>query len=380
MQAVRDLAPSIAGRSGEIEAARRLPADLLGQLKEAGCVRMLVPQSHGGYEEDMRTSLNVIELLAHADGSTGWTTMIAAEAPQIFANLSREHFDALYSSGPDVIVGGGFSPQGLAHVQQGGYRVMGRWGFATGCQHADWLFGNCVVMEDGRPRPGPMEGVPTMRAMLFRQGGMQIIDTWSVLGLRGTGSHDVAVENAVVPEPDTFDIFLGKTAVAGPAYVAPVLHFAVHMGAVALGIAQGALDDLTALATDGKRRLYARTPLAESQLFKFRLGRADTSVHAARAYLYAFGDELWHACTHAPETAQGLTAKTSATLAWATSAAIEAVDACYHAAGASSVRDSASLQRRFRDIHTFSQHAAAVDAWFCSPGAALLGQPTGFWY
>jgi alkylation response protein AidB-like acyl-CoA dehydrogenase len=380
VEAARDLAPVIASRAAEIEAGRRLPLDLLAQLKQAGFFRMFVPRGHGGYEVDMRTSIEVLETLARADGATGWTTMIGSESTHLFALLSRERFDALYSAGPDLIIGGAFNPQGQAVVEKGGYRASGRWGFATGCQHADYLFANCVVVQDGKPRPGPSEGVPQTRAMLFRANEVRILgDTWNVLGLRGTGSHDIALEGAFCPEANTFDLFAGTPSVHIPGFVAPLLHFILHMAAVSLGIAQGAVDDLVKLVTTGKRRLYARVPLIESPVFQLELGRLDTSVRAARALLRDVSDEFWNACVNDPASAMPIAPRISAALTWITDTAAQVVESCYREGGASSLKDGSSLQRRFRDLHTFRQHAAAAEGWFGQAGAALLGQPTGFW-
>jgi alkylation response protein AidB-like acyl-CoA dehydrogenase len=377
LQAARDLGPAIAARSAEIDAARRLPKDLLEQLKAAGCFRMFVPRSHGGHEVDLLLGMEILETLARADGSTGWVTMIGSESPHLFALLSRERFDAIYSASPDVIVAGGFKSQGQAQVEPGGYRVSGRWAFASGCEHADWLFGNCVLLENGQTRPGLVEGVPAMRGMMFRAQDMRVMDTWSVLGLRGTGSHDITIEGAFCPEQDTFDIFQGKPSVPGPGFIATLPQFQLHMGAVAVGIAQGAIDDAVALALGGKQRLYARTPLTQSQPFQLRLGRAEMSLRAARALLRDSASQLWKDCMEAPDTAIAQLSQTSATLAWVTETAMGVVDSCYRAGGGGVARDSASLQRRFRDIHTFSQHAAVAEEFMLQMGAALMGQPTG---
>ncbi|WP_437941232.1 acyl-CoA dehydrogenase family protein [Sorangium sp. So ce341] len=382
LHAVRDLAPAIAARSADIEEARRLPADLLEQLKAAGCFRMFVPRSHGGHDVDLRTGMDVLETLARADGATAWTVMIGSESPHLFVLLSRERFDAIYAGGPDVIIGGAFNAQGEAHAAEGGYRVTGRWSFASGCEHSSWLFGNCVILDGGRPRMRPAgdgREIPEMRGMLFPASEVRIIDTWSVLGLRGTGSHDIMVEGAFCPAENSFDIFQGQSSVPGPGFVAPVLHCVLHMGAVAVGIAQGALDDLVAIASSGKKRLYARAQLADSPVFQVHLGRAETSVRAARALLRDLGDEFWAACVNNPGAAVAMAPRISGALAWVTEVAARAVDACYQAGGGGVARNASSVQRRFRDIHTFSQHAAAAEGWLGQTGAALLGQPTGYW-
>jgi alkylation response protein AidB-like acyl-CoA dehydrogenase len=214
--------------------------------------------------------------------------------------------------------------------------------------------------------------------MIFPASCVRIIDTWSVLGLRGTGSHDIALTDAFCPAERTIDIFMGQSSVPSPSFVAPVLHFVLHMGAVAVGIAQGALDAVVAHVSSGKKRLYARTPTADSALFQVHLGRAEMGVRAARALLRDVGDEVWAACSSDPASITALSPRASAALAWVTETAIAAVDTCYKAGGGSAAHDSSPLQRRFRDIHTLRQHAAAAEGWLGQAGAALLGKPTGF--
>ena len=271
--AVRDLAPLISARSAEIDAARRLPLDLLGQLTAAGCFRMFVPKSHGGLDIDVPASMEIIETLASADGSTGWVVMIGSETPMLLALLSRKHFDNLYANGPDVIIAGAFAPRGHAELVDGSYRVSGRWGFASGCQHSQWLFGNCIVTENGTPRAGVIPGTAQARGMMFAPSKAQILDTWSVNGLRGTGSHDIAVEDLTVAEDDSFDIFFGRPCIETPSMAEPLLYAALHIGAVAIGIAQRAITEIVALANTNKRRLYASASIAESPLFQYRVGQ-----------------------------------------------------------------------------------------------------------
>jgi alkylation response protein AidB-like acyl-CoA dehydrogenase len=376
--AVRDLLPVLTARGSDIEAARRVPPDLLDQLKSAGVFRIFLPESHGGFGLDLRAGMDIIEALVHAETSAGWTVMIGSQTPHMFSLLPRARFDAIYAAGPDVIIAGAFNPQGEAHVVEGGYRVSGRWSFASGCEHADYLLANCVVMQDGRPRPGLAEGMPEVRAMVLPKRDVRIIDTWNALGLRGTGSHDFAADSAFCPDDWTFDIFQGAPAIPHPTFIAPVLHIFLHFAATAVGIAQGAIDDCVALVKSGKKRLYARTSLAESSPFHIHLGRADISVRAARALAWSMADELWAACSSDPAAAAALLPRVSATAAWVTETACEVVDTCYREGGGGAARDGSPLQRRFRDMHTFTQHAAMGEGWLGQAGALLLGQPTGF--
>lgn len=378
LQAIRDLAPTISRCSPEIEAARRLPPDLLKELVAIGCFRMLVPKTHGGEEIDLLSSIEVIEALATADGATGWAVMIGCETPQLLALLPRHTFDTLYAEGPDVIIGGGFAPQGEARVVDGGYRVTGRWGFASGCQHCSWLLGNCVVTENGQPRLGS-EGTPELRGMIFPASEVQILDTWKVSGLRGTGSHDITVSNVFVPADHTLDIFFGQSSVAGPLFRFPLLEFSLHIAAVALGIAQGALDDLITFVGTKKQRLYASTPLAETPLVQYRLGHAETTLRAARAFLRAEAGRVWQfAVTGEAVDTGALTTRILATNSWVAQTCATTVDTCYTAGGGPSVYESSSLQRRLRDIHTLTQHASLSESALTKNGAMLVGQKAGF--
>lgn len=379
LENVRDLVPTIAGRAEEIESGRRLPADLLAQLKAAGLFRMFVPRSHDGLQVDIHTGLSVLETLARADGATGWTVMLGSETPHLLALLEPAEFDKVYASGPDVIIGGGFNPQGQAQAVGGGYHVTGRWAFASGCEHADIIFGNCVVFDGGVPVPGPVEGTPMIRAMLVPAVEAQIVDTWHVLGLRGSGSHDVVLDSAYCRSERTLDIFGGRPQTGGPELVAPLVQFVLHMGTVAVGIAQGALDETIRLA-GAKQRLYAKQSLTDSPVFQTQLGRAEMGVRAARALLRSLADEFQATAMTDPASLAGFSPRASAALSWVTEVTSAAVDTCYRAGGGGVARDSSPIQRRFRDIHTFSQHAAAAEGFLATNGAALLGKPVGIGY
>lgn len=378
LQAVRDLVPTINARAREIETARRIPPDLLQELIAAGCFRMLVPKTHGGDEIDLLPSIEILETLAAADGSTGWTVMIGCETPLLLALLPRESFDAFYAQGPDVIIGGAFAPQGEARLVAGGYRVTGRWAFASGCQHCSWLLGNCVVTEQGKPCPGPVEGMPELRAMFFRAHEAEILDTWKVAGLRGTGSHDIAVTDLFVPKEHTLDIFFGRSSIPGPLFKFPLPIFSLHIGAVAVGIAQSALDDIVAFVGTKKRRLYARATLTETPLVQYRLGQAETTLRAARAFLRAEAERLWQLAVAGNGEPISLTTRILATDSWVAQTCATIVDTCYTLGGGPALYESSPLQRRLRDIHTLTQHASLAESALTRAGAALVGQPVGF--
>jgi alkylation response protein AidB-like acyl-CoA dehydrogenase len=374
LMAVRDFAPSISARSAEIEAGRRLPPDLLRDLISVGMFRMLTPKSHGGMELDFPTSMEIIETIAEADGAAGWTVMIGSETPQLLALLPRHRFDQLYADGPDLIMGGGFAPRGTAELKDTEYLVNGRWAFASGCQHSKWLLGNCVVTENGTPRPGFIPGTTETRAMLFPAGAAKIIDTWSVSGLRGTGSHDIAVENLRVPADDSLDIFFGRSSIPGPLYAAHLAYFVLHIAAVGLGIARRAVHEVIALAATSKRRLYTSASMADTPLFQYRIGHAETMLRAAHALLIEESNKVWHNAVEGNAIIPNDQFRVMGSAAWVAHTAASIVDACYTASGGSALYDFSPLQRCLRDIHTLTQHAAVGEGSITRAGAILLGQ------
>ena len=362
---VRELAPSIAGRATEIEAARRLPADLLAALTAAGCFRVLLPRSHGGGGADLPGAMRVFEALSRADGSVGWTVMIGASAWCDIAGLPRATFDALYAGGPDVVGGGAINPTGTAVRVDGGYRVRGRWAFASGCEHCAWLSATCVE-EDGDGQ--------RLRTVLLAPAEVEIEDTWKVSGLCGTGSHHFAAHDVLVPAERTFPTFEAAPCVDEPVVrIPPPALYALEVASVAIGIAQGALDEILALAT-AKTPFLASGTLAANPLFQQQLAGADTELRAARTLLYADAEVAWATAAGGAPFAPEQRARLRAGAAWATSRAAASVDAAYLAGGGSSLYLDNPLQRRLRDVHAVTQHFLVRPDTLTTAGAVLAGQ------
>ena len=169
---------------------------------------MFVPQSHGGLELDMPAALEIFRALGRIDGSVGWTAMIGGGCDMFVSLLPRDTYEQVYQNGPDVIIAGSTQSAGTAEAVAGGWRVNGRWPFATGCQHADWMFGLCVMTEGRKPLPGPAgeEGPPLLWGIFLPARDWQIEDTWHVAGLKGTGSHHVALRDTVVSAANFFNL------------------------------------------------------------------------------------------------------------------------------------------------------------------------------
>src|SRR5262249_14059719 len=157
------------------------------------------------------------------------------------------------------------------------------WPFSSGCQHADWIFGLCVMMENGKPLPGPA-GHPLIRACIRPASDWQIEDTWHVAGLKGTGSNHISLPERVVPADYFFDLMGGEWCVPGPLYQAVIQLIPLFHCAFAVGVAEGAVDALVALARTGRKQLWAASPLRESETFQGALGRVAADLEAARAF------------------------------------------------------------------------------------------------
>jgi len=374
LQAALELAPRIASRAEETETAREVSRDLLDQIKAAGFFRMFAPRSHGGLELDLPSSLPILEALGRADGSTGWIVMIAVEGTMLLTFLPRHRFDTVFAHTPDVISAGSFTLGGEAKAVENGFEVSGRWPFASGCLHAEWLLGHCVISVSGAPRMNSASGLPETRLAVVRRDQAQVVDTWRVLGLRGTGSNDFVVERLSVQSDDLIDPLFGQTSITGPLYQQLLPQFGLHIASVAIGIARHALDDTIALAKTLKRRLFALDAMIDSPVFQHDMGRADSSLRAARSVLQSCAESFWSSLCSGRELSPEQIAEPSATAVWAATTAASVVDFCYSAAGGTAVYEASPLQRHLRDIHTLTQHIGVSDGLLTRHGAALLGK------
>jgi alkylation response protein AidB-like acyl-CoA dehydrogenase len=365
LDTVRDLAPQLAARAPEIEAARRVPTDVLDALMAAGCFSLLLPPTHHGLGADLPSAMRVFEALARADGSVGWTVMIGSSAWVDLPGLPRATFDEVFAA-PGVIVAGAFSPSGSIVAGDGGYRVRGRWGFASGCEHADWLWGNCIE--------GIVDGHPQLRVAVLPPAEVVIEDTWHVSGLSGTGSHHFHVTDAVVPRERTLVPMADTPCIDAPVvHIPPPSLLSLAIASVALGIAQGALDDIVALATN-KVPLLAGAPLATNPLFQLELATGDTELRAGRALLYETAAEAWETAVLAEPASMERRARLRAAAVWATERSAAVVDAAYRAGGGSALYADCPLQRRLRDVHALTQHFLVKRDTLTTAGAILAGQ------
>jgi indole-3-acetate monooxygenase len=340
-------------------------------MAEAGLFRICVPRKLGGGEVDAATMVRVIEAIAYADGSAGWCLMIGATSGVISAYLPEETAREIYGT-HDAVTGGVFAPLGKATAVKGGYQVTGRWPYASGCEHCTWLMGGCVVLDEGDPRL-LANGMPDSRLLLFPASQAQVIDTWTVSGLRGTGSHDIAVDNLFVAGARAVSLMTDRPLQSGPLYAFPIFGLlALGIAGVALGVARNAIDELTQLArakrpTGGSRRLAERTTV------QAQIAQAEATLRSARAFLFEGMEETWTAASAegAISIHQRGTLRLAAT--HATTSAADVVDSMYNAGGGTSIYASSPLQRCFRDIHVVTQHMMVAPSTYELIGRLFLG-------
>jgi len=215
--------------------------------------------------------------------------------------------------------------------------------------------------------------MPPMRMMVVPASDVDILDTWHVSGLRGTGSHDFTISDVFVPDERTFKID-DHSGIDAPVMRVPELSLSTLLfAAVAIGIAQGALDEITAIAT-AKVPAFAMAPLAANPLFRNHLGSADAELRAARALVYGEASAAWGTASDRAEFTLVQRARFRAATTWAVRAAASVVDVVYTEGGGSSIRDDNPLQRRLRDVHALTQHFAIKPDTFTLTGALLAGQ------
>ena len=288
--AARELSPLIASLREETEASRNLAAPIVDRLREGRLCRLAVPKELAGLETPIDAALDVYETLAYADASVGWIAWNNS-LPCFLGRFLASAVRAQVFADPQWLYACSTRPTGRATPTAEGYRVSGRWQIVSGCELAEWILLLCVVEQnDGAPRM-LAPGVPELRFAYLRRGDVRILDTWHVGGLRGTGSHDVVVDNADVPreltlfvaEPSTLDGPLGRLPI--------ICSMAATYGAQALGVAQSAVDTLVELTS--AKAPPEGAPLRERPTVLADIGRHSAALEAARSYLHACAAQSW---------------------------------------------------------------------------------------
>jgi indole-3-acetate monooxygenase len=372
--AARRLAATAAELAPRAERDRQLDDSLVAALAGAGLFRLCVPAAAGGLEAHPATLVAAVEALARGDGAAGWVVAVAATSGLLSGYLPEAAARAIHAD-PATMVAGVFAPRGRATPGEGGLRVSGRWPFASGCRHADWLMGGCLVDDGDGPRT-LANGQPDVVLALAPARSFTIHDTWHVMGLRGTGSHDIELADALVPEGRSASVLSDAPVQAGALYAFPLFGLlALAISAVCLGIARGALDELgaragaTAPAGGGRTRAARATVQAE-------VARAEAAVRAARALQDEAIGQAWERAVAEGSVDVERRAALRLAATHATMAGVQAVETAYRLGGGSALYDASPLQRRLRDAHAATQHMLVAPATWELTGRVLLGLPT----
>lgn len=370
LAAVARIRPEIEAASGEGETLMTLPASSVDLLDDGGLLRMKLPEVLGGLEADLITQYEVIEAMACADASTAWCMMIGATSLAIpGAYLPDAAVEQIFR-GPRVPrAAATIAPMGSAHQMEGGYTLSGRWSFASGVRHSDWLSVGALV-------PDPQSDEPRHLMLTLPTSRVRIHDNWDTIGLRGTGSCDVSLEEVFVPASFTFDLLTGEPARGGPLYRLGLPAFvAYEHAAFAIGVARRAVDALVELAP-AKKRGMPPSPLVERGAFQRDLGELDLRLRAARALVLELNREAWATVTAGRRPDSRQQAELRAVAAFATDVAVDVVTTAYRYAGGGAVYKPNVLERAVRDLFAATQHFMVSNAVYETHGEGLLGKPS----
>lgn len=369
--ALSDALAFVRARRQQIEESRSLPADVASALRGTGIFALGVPRALGGGEAAPMELMRTIEAIAAADGSAGWCAMVGIANNVSAGYMSEEGAREVFAN-PEAPMAGLAAPAGQAVREDGGLRVSGRWPFASGITHSDWVWAGCLVMENGAPRMTPAG--PEIVHVCLPVKDVQVHDTWHVSGLCGTGSHDFSATNQFVPDRRAFILLDPATHRREPLYQMPALHlFVFQLACVSLGIARAALDEVTELAQSKVPTLYT-VPLADKAAAHIEIARAEAALGAARAFLYDIAEEMWQTASdgRVPTNRQLALGRLACSQAVETGAAVARTASTI--GGGSALFLSAPLQRHTRDAEAITHHFTVAPHVWEESGRMLLGR------
>src|SRR5262247_2904713 len=369
----RALAPRIRERATEIEAARQLPAELVLEIANARLFKVALSEAEGGLGADVLTSLRVIEEVARADGSTGWCVAMGINTFRQSAQLAPAVRRELFFGDAVGVSAGSARERGRAVAVPGGYRVTGRWFFASGCMHSALLHGACRVFDGDAPRLRANGDQEIRIAYFHPKSQARIIDTWNVSGLRGTGSHDIEVEDLFVPEEHTFSAMDRRARVTGPMNRIHGFDLAgCGFCCVGLGVARAAIDEFVALS-------QVKVPRGSSDLLRDRavvqsqIGEAEAMLRSGRALLFDVVGEMWQTAVAARPITERQRADLRLAMTHAAQSAATATHMICATAGTTSIFTSSPLERYARDAEVVTRHNQLQFVNYEAVGRTVLG-------
>lgn len=358
VDAVRDLLPTFEERTREAEDARDVPETSIAELQDAGFFRLLQPKRFGGLEADPITFYTAVRLIASACGSTGWVASVVGVHPWQLSLFPEQAQLDVWGDDPHVRMSSSYAPTGRARVVEGGYRLDGRWSFSSGCHHASWvLLGGIVTDEDGNQID--------FRTFLLPLGDYRIDDVWDTVGLRGTGSNDIVVEDAFVPDHRSLSftdtsrcVCPGQDANAAPLYRIPFGSiFSYSVTTPIIGMAEGAYNAHVGYMKERVRVSYGKVKAAEDPFSQVRIADAAAETDAAWLQLERNFGELMRYAEAGEKIPMSLRLRVRRDQVRGTTRSIGAVDRLFENSGGRALANGTQIQRFWRDAHAGRVHA-----------------------
>ena len=351
------LRPLLESNAAETEKNRRVVEENISAIQQAGLYRIMVPRRFGGLQTDLRTKLEVSAALAKGCGSTGWASTLM-NVCSLFAGMASEQAqNDIWGKNPDARVAGVFAPSATTRKVDGGYVVNGKWPWASGCLHSDWLYmGVPLVNEAGE--------LVDQGAALIPTSDCTIEDTWFTVGMKGSGSNTVVAENVFVPDHRIISVSQTFAGNSPTPYKDEVLYRCAFIPVAALILA-GPMIGLVKRAHEfvlekSTKRTISYTfykNQTESPSFQMAVAEAGMIVDTVRMHVMRACDDIWNAALENRLMTYEERARVRMDTGYAAKTAREAMDILLSAHGASSFAEASPLQRMWRDLETCSRHA-----------------------
>jgi alkylation response protein AidB-like acyl-CoA dehydrogenase len=368
----RALRPIIEAHRSEGDGLHHLPDPIARAFAEANVYRLLLPEEFGGENIDPITYYDLVEEVASYDGSVGWNYSIGSSTPIILGDLSSAQLREIFST-PESCIAASASPPGRAEAVEGGYRVTGRFAWASGIHQARWVVANCIVFEGGKMRK-TVAGGPVALGMMMPKADCKVLDTWHVLGMRGTGSTEFEVTGAFVPKELGIRFFGAESEHPSPIFHLPPTYFGYNHISVMNGIARSALDALKALAGT-KVNAMAGTNLRDDPQAQYATAKAEAMIEANGLSVKEAFRALWAKVVAKEPVPIETRARLRRSVALAAENALKAVELCYRAAGGTAIYESAPFERALRDINAASTHMTTRRVMMEEAGRVAFGLP-----
>lgn len=359
LDGVRDLLPSLRERADEAERLRVVPEASIKEIEETGFFRLLQPKRFDGLEADPVDFYTAVRDIAGACGSTGWVCSVVGVHPWQVALFADEAQQAVWGSDTATRLSSSYAPTGKAVLTDGGYLLSGKWSFSSGCDHCSWvLLGGLVFNSEGQ--------VVDFRTFMVPREQYQVVDVWNVVGLRGTGSNDIVVEETFVPE--AFTLSMGDTGRCfgpgqeqNPSDLYKLPFHSIFTGTITtpiIGMAMGAYAEHVEMQNKRVRAAYAGEKASLDPFAAVRIARASSDIDAAWALLVNnIREEQAHVAA-GEKIPLRLRLKVRRDQVLGTQRAIDALDSLFEASGGRALAEGTYLQRAWRDAHAGRVHAA----------------------